>query len=325
MSYRNWFPEIGIGIGVLIAILLALMFGELVRQNAILLQANLSRNLGTSIQREHGARSSEASPHPRTLAGPTGSDTADKQQRFSIPITIIEKPHDTESRQETERRAEEREKNDLEAQRSMAKYARKMLAPAWWEVGIGFLGAVLLAVSLIWSARATKAANRAARAAQDVLKAERAWITPDDLGREIDDIKKQLGFTIVWTNSGRSPALNVESWCDIRIGDIAEEVPPKFERGVSQKIVRGMIIGQGANATSGPVYISGEDAVDFMNRRKVAYIYSHCVYNDIFDKSEVRLSEVCVRVEFRGIATDQEGRKREVFSIGAVGSQNSAT
>ena len=50
--------------------------------------------------------------------------------------------------EEKERRDEEREQADLEAQRGMAKSARELLSTAWWQVWIASAGAVLLGFSL---------------------------------------------------------------------------------------------------------------------------------------------------------------------------------
>jgi hypothetical protein len=103
----------------------------------------------------------------------------------SIPVRAVESSNEEKRREEKERRSEQREEDDLNAQRGMAKSAKDAVFIAWWQVAIGLIGAVLLGASLIYSARAAKASAVAAKAAEEVLKAERAWMTVVETNHEL--------------------------------------------------------------------------------------------------------------------------------------------
>ncbi len=66
--------------------------------------------------------------------------------------------------------AEQREKDDLEAQRSMAEAAFNLVVISWWQFGAGTIGIALLLATLWYTRKSTRAATAAADAAQAAVK-----------------------------------------------------------------------------------------------------------------------------------------------------------
>ena len=115
--------------------------------------------------------------------------------------------------------AEQRQKNDLIAQQAMARAAENLIPPAYWQVGLGFLGVILIAVALFYTRRAAISAHdaavqaaRAAKAGIDAVAAmrrsERAYVTMSHTPPGLDLVTR-LGraiFKIEVKNHGRTPA-----------------------------------------------------------------------------------------------------------------------
>lgn len=110
-------------------------------------------------------------------------------------------------------RAQQRDYSDLQAQWEAAKGAEGQLRFARWQTLIAGLGTVLVAIALIYTAKATTAAIEANRISREVYIAEhRPWIKvaittaqPDfDVRSSADDI--HVTFKMTLHNIGKSPA-----------------------------------------------------------------------------------------------------------------------
>ncbi|MBC7945486.1 MAG: hypothetical protein H7X91_09565 [Burkholderiales bacterium] len=160
-------------------------------------------------------------------------------------------------------------------------------------------------------------------AAKDVLKAERAWMTPVKVDQHLVVNGDQLGgisFYAKWINSGRSPALQAGMWCAMRIEPRHADYP-FFER---INVPDNAIVGQGATVNSASRTISGQEFIDFMDGRLFVYFYSFVNYKDVFTDS-VRKTEFCIRISFVSIIEKPDGRRELRFEMFNIGEQNNAT
>lgn len=125
------------------------------------------------------------------------------------------------------------ERKDLEAQQSVARWTRRMGV-------LTTIGIVLLAWTL-WETRRTVGEARAAtKAARDTLASDRAWLTPsgekamryEGPDRNEEPTTGGLKYATVWTNSGRSPALDVRVFIAVAVRSKSDSLirfapPPK--------------------------------------------------------------------------------------------------
>ena len=116
---------------------------------------------------------------------------------------------------------EQREKDDLEAQRSMAEAAFDLVVISWWQLGAGTIGIALLMTTLWYTRKSTRAAINAAKTAKDVVEvartnavaSRRAWLTLEDvkLMPQMEITEEGIGFVVQATinNLGQTPATNI--------------------------------------------------------------------------------------------------------------------
>jgi hypothetical protein len=182
---------------------------------------------------------------------------------------------------------------------------------AWGLLIVSFLGliativgAILLTASLIFSARATRAAVEAANAARDTLGSERAWVHFHDLDQEQHTdltvrgsyFKNAMAFYIVWINTGRSPALEVEMLSDHKVIDrdmASGRIPtsadiPRFTPNIPNNNPFKMVLGQNRPQRSAERIIGDEELTAFMQHKKILCVYGYVRYRDVF---QPKLSE----------------------------------
>lgn len=277
---------------------------------------------------QNGPGRTESHPIPEDRTSSEQWQSGSPTHGFSFPVRMVESPDKEQRREEKEWRSEQREEEDLRAQRNMAKTAKKAIAPAWWQVGISLFGAILLGASLIYSARAASASAIAAKAAEDVLKADRAWISLVRMDRNfhtnpvVSGVKYPdgIGFFTVWINSGRSPALQVGVWVDVRV--VRREDPvPHFEK---EPIDENSIVGQGITITTREIPVVGDDLSNLIEMKSFAYLYTYVRYRDVFGEI-IRDSELCLRIFFQGYFDDGKGGQLPRFGAVPVGPQNRAS
>lgn len=140
-----------------------------------------------------------------------------------IPIRITEVPPNTDVERQLQEDALEREVDDLRAQQSMAEATSKIVNLSWFQLLLAAIGTAALVYSLYLNRLATSAALEAVRA-------ERAWVlfrtTYDHKLRNalIEDkkVKDGLALEVVFSNAGRSPAIDTMfygDWRFIKHGD----------------------------------------------------------------------------------------------------------
>jgi len=84
------------------------------------------------------------------------------------------------------------------------------------------------------------------------------------------------------------------------------------------------VIGPGVEVMSNPAFVFDDDLNTFLQNNAAIYLYSKCTYKDVFNQSEIRSSEVCIRIVVHGMACDAEGNTFLNFSHNPVGQQNTA-
>ena len=101
--------------------------------------------------------------------------------------------------------AQQREKDDLVSQRSMAQSAAEIITVSWWQFGAGVLGILLLVGTLIYTRNAVVAATDTVTA---MRRSERAYVTISHKppGLDLDEKPGFANFTIEVKNHGRTPA-----------------------------------------------------------------------------------------------------------------------
>jgi hypothetical protein len=203
----------------------------------------------------------------------------------------------------------------------------------WTQIGFAFAGTILLAASLIYSARATKAAADAADAASKTLAAERAWLTWETFHLEhfqnstIGDTFYQNGFGIIceWKNTGRSPAINIKIHGDVRVVEGDKTSIPIFHADLASSGTAAAHLGVGGVTSISTGILSDQQAVDFRSGRVDVIIYSTVSYFDIFHPEVIRVSEACIRLQHGGGVMLRDGSPTEPIIGIPAGPQNRIT
>lgn len=122
--------------------------------------------------------------------------------------------------------AEQREIEDLVAQRASARAAQDMVALGWWQVGLGFIGTIAVTGALILSAVATRAAVEANRIARDNYVADQRpiiYISGQlEGGLKFAGAKCDIVIGIDLVNLGKAPAEHVSTWTKMKIIDFRQ-------------------------------------------------------------------------------------------------------
>jgi hypothetical protein len=284
--------------------------------------------------RPHGPDWVSTQQNPEALTQGKGSDPRYQELNQSAAKDIVDasKPGPADREADTPHQAKN---EDLQAQQSMAHSA--IIA---WVISLG--GAALTVVGIVYVKRTldatvgmlnetrktTKAAIDSAETAQQVLKAERAWITLVKMDHALHTnpivggirYPEGIGFFTIWTNSGRSPALQVGVSVDVRVVSCEDPVPV-FEKVA---VAENSIVGHGIPFNTGEAPVVGASLVDLMNMKSFAYLYTYVVYRDVFGET-LRESELCLRIVPQGYFKDEKGQQRPRFGAIPIGHQNSAS
>ncbi|WP_125901065.1 hypothetical protein [Methylobacterium indicum] len=218
---------------------------------------------------------------------------------------------------------------DLCTQRRVANAAEEALQYNLAQTVIGALGVAFVVVTLGFTARANKAAAIAAQAAMDAVGAERAWlsfmninIAPTRNTEIYGKIHEEtITFNIAWINSGRSPAINVNTSIISSVLDLDAKLPHKDLEAPST----GGVVGPGISVLSPEVAIYGNDLALFKQRKKKFVIWSKATYETTYHKGIVRQTECCVEIIFNGMKAKDDGSFEPRFMIMQAGYFNTAS
>lgn len=203
-----------------------------------------------ALAQETPQPTTQSEPEPageQQTGAPASDENTDTEQgdaEFLLPaLQGIESaireliPEEDKVAAEADRR---RDKADLEAQESMARWAFWMFIAAAASVVLTFVGLALLWRTLLHTRRAADYANdmvveakATTAAAQETLKADRAWIGFNRIeptrvnDMHVDGVRFALGevFVLAFRNYGRTPAVSASFRIDCAVVDLLPQLP----------------------------------------------------------------------------------------------------
>ena len=196
------------------------------------------------------------------------------------------------------------------------------------------VGTTAMQGALIEAKDATKAAWKAASAAQRTLENDRAWVCILDTPHSVVDrftasygngrtehYTNAITFKIRVKNIGKTPARNVLCEIENRILPVDANIPA-FKTDITPND-RKTFLPQGSVHHNGRVDIFGKHAERLWNKTHVAYIFIRCEYQTIFD-DKIRYTRELFKFHPEGSTTVDEEAVAQ-FHISQVGSQNCNT
>ena len=250
-----------------------------------------------------------AQDHPTPVSRSDGaeSDSGTTKQDFAVPVRIIESPEEAERTTANQRQAKEHDAADLDAQQRAAIAAEKSAEaaewqkdPTKWQVRIGFVAALGLIISLVFTARSLRWArigneNTIKAIAQEQANAQRslrAYMGYE--GRKIDVIdfrnpnprrgeNEYIGLIFKFTNSGATPARKVV--ISSRKWSIAEDDPvpsdkPNFEKPGG---FDGSFIGPQTGVMGGKIEYDVAELRGIYAQGRLPLVLARVDYIDMFD------------------------------------------
>lgn len=177
-----------------------------------------------------------------------------------------------------------------------------------------------------------RAAQALARSAADSAYSERAWIsqeraepgTAKNLFMNGVIHKENLLVSLVWRNTGRSPATNVNIFTTSKVL-AAEDPVPVFEESGPFLEERKGILGPTIAAAGEMQVIVDNDVINVKTGKSNWYVYSKVTYGTVFEPHITRTAESCFRVVVSGDRILPNGDAVLKVDFMAVGRQNTAT
>jgi hypothetical protein len=186
----------------------------------------------------------------------------------------------------------------------------------------------------LWAAgeKQLVATGKLADATVIMAASDRAWMIFKELQfADVSDsflsgvhFKRGIAIFPFWWNKGKSPAINATIFCEHRIIETSATDIPTFIADFTGNP------GSAPVGSDSPVRGPARLVID-ADRDKIfaqthsIIVYSHVAYQDIFNPSATRHSEVCLRVVFPGYISNAEGKMEPNWQITVVGPQNTAT
>lgn len=168
-----------------------------------------------------------------------------KSNQIVFPVRILENPPKTEADQRDEQEAEQREKEDLVAQQSVAESTEKILWLSGLQMILAVIGTGALIYSILLNRKATNAAVvgagaavSGADAARDAVEVARkmgdaqtrAWLGFNSyqilLNKGDNGLVHEIHFRLLWKNYGITPALDTNITTDRADSDVFESEDP---------------------------------------------------------------------------------------------------
>jgi hypothetical protein len=183
---------------------------------------------------------------------------------------------------------------DLIEQMRMADSAEKTVDIAGWQLLLSFVGIILIFRTLRETQKATRAAQVAAEAAQDVTRQNRAWIAITDKSDNWITATDDGGYEITQgiKNTGGTPGINVRSCVNFHYFPTTE---PLSEFKVGDWNTIGILPPNGSYL--GHVSIpAGSDILKDPTRRCV--LHTVIEYETIYSTQGVRVTEIVEEIIF---------------------------
>jgi hypothetical protein len=256
------------------------------------------------------------------------------QVRPSIPVTIVESPAQAADSAAREKRADEHDASDLDAQVSSAVAANRQVLIGVGSALLSLVGTLLLFMNLKEARRATRAAQDAANSARETLNGERAWllfdgspiIPRDNLTYKGVDYAIGIDVGVSFKNFGRSPS--TKTGVAMQAGFLVEPIEnrdyglPDLQAVNSEGVA---VVPPGGPFAGSRMAIVGDDYIKLMSRTGKFCIACVVVYRDIYQPSEQRRTTVIVEIVHNGINVDEEGKRFPNFETSMSRMENTAT
>lgn len=258
-------------------------------------------------------------------------DTLIKQIATIVDNTTVD--HDAVKRQENrEYKALEIQQADLVQQQIMATFTERLFWVALVQIGIGMLGLWLIWKTLRATNVAALAAQDSARAAEDAIKQNRAWIVFDEHTHNFDNPTPGNFCELIyfWKNAGETPAFNVEA--EFRVDwstekEVGRHGIPIFKPSERLDIIG--VLGPGVRHTG---YISfTEDQVNRLaNKISRCFIYTFIKYKTIYSGEVFHITETVEEIKAIHhlvpiIGRDDIAQRKTEYQIKVAGPQQRAT
>lgn len=219
-------------------------------------------------------------------------------------------------------------------QRIVAKWTIQIAMATWAQVAVGLFGMFFLAWTLNETRKANKIGLRSAKAAEDVVMHNRAWVTMS--GRvALPDAELGSGnaaeFITTWKNSGGSPAIEVEiehMVYPVSVAAYGQTIPTFTPTGKWDTIG---VLGPGCTH-QGHCQITEQTALELQGRQRV-FIYTFIRYKNIYGKrcitESVEEVSLARKIFDNGIGIDGDftvfESYQDGFAINNAGNQQRAT
>jgi hypothetical protein len=153
-------------------------------------------------------------------------------------------------------------------------------------------------------------------------RTERAWVSFE--GVKFEGTTNVRVLYASWKNFGRTPAINVEMYKDIRIVGVNDAIPyfnPPNPDGPRQTLS----IGAGYDITSPDTFVPVDVWMRVRNGQAKLFFYSRIKYGSIFEPNKQKISEFCGYAHIRRVDRTSDGNEIEHVSFRPIGSQNGTT
>jgi hypothetical protein len=237
---------------------------------------------------------------------------------IAFKIELVQAPAAQDSESASEQRAEQRAKNDLKAQQRMARAAE-------WQVVVAAVTAVLLGLTLwltrravIEAGRTTRAATKAAEAAEEqvrlsrdaMIHTQRAFVFVRGLifsalvTAEQEDIVAGWTVAVDWENSGETPTKRLLLRTNLALQ--AEPLTDDFDFPDYGADNVPNLIGPKASLASGPLAVSLESMKAVAAGTSHLYLWGWAEYDDVFEGTCRHRTEFCRKI---GVGGDPATKK----------------
>jgi hypothetical protein len=215
----------------------------------------------------------------------------------------------------------------------MAEWAFYVIIVSGCSVVVTGIGVVYVALTLRATRDAVEETRKGTAAAQEMVYAERAWMSFVKTMTDILEhykaanrfIARGIGVSLHFVNTGRSPAIDVYMCTLYEIIDFGSQIPA-FEPDAPDvvKLARGPV-GPDISIPSEVIYLDESQVMELANRQKQLIVYCKIEYRDIFLQSVTRHTETCGR--FVIDSSPHEVQAKGIIRSGfiAMGDQNTCS
>lgn len=245
---------------------------------------------------------------PKASAQPEQKPAELKPFAIEIPGGIELK--DSAASEDREKARDQREADDLRAQQWMA-------GAAIFQAAFSVVSVILLGVTIFYSHKAWGEAKASAQAARQTLYNERAWLMPmpganqhrqrldNSFWNGIPFSGERLVLLIV--NSGKTPASGVRLFANQSIQPLTGPLEPDYPLIYGDRGEYHGVAPPNGSPCGVSVMISDENVRLFRERQCRGFVYFKVQYNDIFEPTKLRETEMCFEIIHSGIIITPQG------------------